>query len=403
MGKVYRLSSAIGKKRLPTFKPDEVNFGQAHYSWSINARLYLDGLRAIREIDTIEAPDIYQHDIAHDVARLPADIIHLADKPLELLRPMFGRTNVSIMVWEFAEFSDQPFDGDPRNNQLHMLRRMDDVWCGSSFTQKNLTALGIGARFLPPPVAHFLSEDGESIDDVPYVTLDTDQHHFYPAETLGELFMERSGQTVYLAILAPFDLRKNLRALIEGFLASGASKHSMLLIKLIVDNVGTTVANINGILAKHYDVEAKSENVVFCGAYLTEKQLNSLYGQATFFVTAASAEGLNLPLIEAMSRGIPAISPNHTAMGDYVSAERAIVIPAKRQPAQGQIHALAHKLKTTHYPPTAEAIRDAFDRAAALDEASRTRLGRRGGEFVRKAYGLEEFERRVAEFESGLE
>ncbi len=401
MRNVYRLSSATGKQRLPNFKVGELAFGQAHYSWALNAQLYFSGLEAIREVGRITAPDIYQHEIAYRVAGLEANVIHLADKPLELLRPMFGRKNVSIMVWEFAEFCNESIGGDPRTNQIHMLQQMDDVWCGSSFTQRNLKAAGVTARFLPPPVAAFVSAETESIADIPYVTLNTDNFYSDYTGTLGQVIDEIGDRTIFLAILAPFDLRKNLPALIEGFLASAASKDAFLIVKLIVDNVGTSVHNINGILTRHYDMIATSDNVIFCGAYLTDGQLNSLYDRSSFFVTAASAEGLNLPLLEAMSRGIPAISPDHTAMGDYVSEERAIVVPAKRRPTQGVIHAFGADLKTTHYPPTKSAIRDAFDRAIALGKRSRKALGLRGARFVRKAYGLDEFEKRISEFESG--
>ncbi len=400
MHSVYRLSSAVGKQRIPTFGTSGLKFGQAHYSWTINAQLYLKGLQAIREAHSIIAPDIYQHKIACEVAGLSGDFIHLVDKPLELLRPMFGRKNVSIMVWEFAEFSNEAIDGDPRSNQVYMLRQMDDVWCGSSFTQRSLAAAGISARFLPPPVAHFVSNEKGSVNSVPFVTLNTESLFTEPSDNLESFIRDAPNDIVFLAILAPFDLRKNLKSLIEGFLASDASKSSILLIKLVIDNVGTTVANINGILNIHYDLNAESDNVVFCGAYLSDQQMNALYGLATFFISAASAEGLNLPLLEAMARGLPAISPDHTAMADYISDERAIVVPTKRRLTEGAIHAFGSHLKTTHYPATKAAIRKAFDAALALDESSRRLMGQRGADFVGRAYGLEEFERRVSEFES---
>ncbi len=150
----YILSSAIGTGRIPKFQPNNLFFGRAHYSWTINAQLYFNGLRDIRDVKEVLAPDIYQCGVAEDLAGLPTNVTHLACKPIELLRPLFGRKNVAIIVWEFAEFSDKAINEDPRNNQLHMLRQMDEVWCGSTFTQKNLAGLGIRAHYLPPPVAH---------------------------------------------------------------------------------------------------------------------------------------------------------------------------------------------------------------------------------------------------------
>jgi hypothetical protein len=399
MRNVYRLSSAIGAHRIPTFASGETTFGRAHYSWSINAELYLKGLREIREVTSIQAPDIYQHEIAYEVAGISANVTHLADKPIEMLRPMFGHRNVAIIVWEFAEFSDNAINGDPRTNQLHMLRQMDDVWCGSSFTQRNLAAVGIGARMLPPPVAHFITSESESIDAIPCVALDSEGMPSASEETIGDLVARAQDRPIFLAVLAPYDLRKNLPALIEGFLDSNAAKDGILLIKLVIDNVVTTVANINQIVLKFFNLKVKSEHVVFCGAYLSVEQMNSLYGISSFYVSAASAEGLNLPLIETMGRGLPAITPDHTAMADYVSGDRAIVVPAERQPTEGPIHALVPHLATTHYPPTKAAMSAAFDRAIQLDEAERLKLGKRGAAFVKKNFGLKEFEKRISDYE----
>lgn len=399
MNNVYRLSSAIGSQRIPTFASSEWTFGAAHYSWNINAQLYLRGLREIRDADSIQAPDIYQHEIAHEVAGISVNVTHLADKPIELLRPLFGCRNVAIIVWEFGEFNDTAINGDPRTNQVHMLRQMDDVWCGSSFTQRNLAAVGVGARVLPPPVAHSFSSGTESIDAIPIIRLDTEVEPFVATETIGDLIGNAQDRRIFLAVLAPFDLRKNLPALIEGFLESDAAQGGVLLIKLIVDNIGTSVNNINEILLDFFHLKAKSQNVVFCGAYLSVQQMNTLYNISTYYVSSASAEGLNLPLIETMGRGIPAISPNHTAMADYVSEERAIVVPTERQPTEGPIHAFVPHLATTHYPPTKAAMGAAFDRAIALDDTQRLKLGERGSEFIKKHFGLKEFEKRVSEYE----
>lgn len=379
-----------------------MRFGQAHYSWSINAKLYLDGLREIRKVEPIDAPDIYQDGIAQEVAGLTKDVVHLVDKPIEFLRPMFDHYNVSIMVWEFEEFSNQAVKGDPSLNQIHMLRQMDDIWCGSSFTQRSLAAYGVKARFLPPPVAHFITAQTESIDRVPFVALDTERFVIESLTPLGEVINNLEGKTVFLTVLAPYDLRKNFKSLIEGFLNSEAAKTSILLIKLVIDNVHTTVGNVNEITKVHYGIDAQCDNILFIGDYLTDAQLNKLYSIASFYVTAASAEGLNLPLIESMGRGVPALSINRTAMEDYVDDEHAIVIASSRVATKGNMHALSSSLKTTHYPPTKKAVSQAFNRAVRMSRADREVLGKRGSEVVRRIYGLDAFKAKIEEFESAI-
>lgn len=403
MNREYLLSSAIGQQRIPTFADrGRTGFGAAHYSWSIVAAMYRRGLAEIRRVAPIDAPDIYQHPIAMQTRGISAEAIHLASKPVELLRPLFGRTNVAIQLWEFAELSERAIEGEPRTNQVRMLKTMDAVWCASSFTQQSLAAYGINSFHLPPPVTYGREHRCEPIDQVAAVTLDSKLYAPSPMTTLGELGIGSGDRDIYLAVLAPFDKRKNLRALLDGFLASKAARTGTLLIKLILDNVVTSLPNINHILADDFELEATSPAVVFCGEYLSTPQMNSLYDLAAFFVSSSAAEGLNLPLIESMARGVPAISSSRTAMNDYVSEERAIVLKAKRQPTMGDIHALGPDLKTTFYPPTSAAITAAFDHAAELGTEQRKALGAKGATFVNTAFGLELFEQRVTAFEGTL-
>lgn len=393
----YLLSNAIGSDRLPQFKEVNALFGQAHYSWKINANLYRRGLNEIRELKDIEAPDIYQDPIAKRVAGIDATDVHLADKPIESLRPLFGNKNVAIEVWEFPELSTQDYKGDPRNNQVAMLRKFDAVWCGSSFTAENMQANNINAIHLPPPVSHFVGNSHEGLEDVIAIRLNTENYSNPVVEDLDQIIS--SNQKIFLCVLAPFDRRKNFKNLIQGFLASEASKNSILLVKLVIDNIGTTVRNINEILRVHYGLDAVSDKVVFIGKYLTEGQMATLYSRCSFFVSAASAEGLNLPLIEAMTYGRPVIAPNNTAMRDYISPDHAIVMRFGAAQANEPIHSLHEYMKTTHFPPSARQVKTAFTQASRLSRARSEELGARGSEFVKNFFGLSEFSKRVEKFE----
>lgn len=393
----YLLSNAIGADRLPRFQEVSAVFGRAHYSWKINANLYRRGLQKIRLLKDIEAPDIYQDPIAKRVAGIEDTDVHLVDKPIEALRPLFGNKNVAIEVWEFPELSTQDFTGDPRNNQVAMLRKFDCVWCGSSFTTENMRRHGINAIHLPPPVAAFVDTATESLAGVPAVRLNTADFGHAQFEDLEDIISRN--KKIYLCVLAPYDRRKNVKNLIEGFLASRASHGSILIVKLILDNVVTTVGNINEILAVHYGLSATSDSVVFVGAYLGAEQMANLYNSCSFFVSAASAEGLNLPLIEAMTHGRPVIAPNNTAMKDYIAPDHALVMGYEEAEAVGPIHALHEHLKTTHFPPSARQVKTAFGKASKMPKAQAEAMGGRGAAFVGKFFGIKEFEGRLERFE----
>lgn len=396
----YILSNSIGQERVPKFQEQSVDFGRAHYSWKINADLYVRALAKLRDYKQFDAPDIYQHDIAKRLVGIePADV-HLANKPIESLRPLFGNKNVAIQVWEFPEMSTVSHGGDPRLNQVAVLKKFDCVWCGSSFTASTMRGYDINAIHLPPPVAHFVSGDRERLANIPAVRLDAGFAGAPVYEDLESVL--NSGNPVYLAVLAPYDRRKNLYNLLAGFLESRAKNGGVLIVKLILDNVTTTVANINELLNVEFGMTQASNNVVFVGSYLSQPQMTTLYKKCTFFVSAASAEGLNMPLIEAMAHGCAVIAPNNTAMKDYIFTDHAVVMESMAQPAEGPIHALHKVLPTTHFPPAKSHVTDAFNRATKLSRLETAKMGEAAAKFVKTLFGLSEFKARLEKFERGL-
>jgi glycosyltransferase involved in cell wall biosynthesis len=64
----------------------------------------------------------------------------------------------------------------------------------------------------------------------------------------------------------------------------------------------------------------------------TRDEMNRFYDAASFYLCTSYAEGQNLPLIEAMARGVVPITVDHTAMADYISDNDAVVIPSHTRP-----------------------------------------------------------------------
>ncbi|MBM9539078.1 glycosyltransferase family 4 protein, partial [Desulfobulbus alkaliphilus] len=75
-----------------------------------------------------------------------------------------------------------------------------------------------------------------------------------------------------------------------------------------------------------------SDRVWITDGVLTRAELNRLYDAATFYVCTSHAEGQNLPLLEAMARGVVPVTVDHTAMSDYISDNDAVVIPSRTRP-----------------------------------------------------------------------
>src|SRR5205807_409078 len=65
---------------------------------------------------------------------------------------------------------------------------------------------------------------------------------------------------------------------------------------------------------------------------LSEEQMRRLIGVSSWYVNATKAEGCCLPLLEAMASGRPGVSPDHTAMKDYVTARAGLVFRSSAEP-----------------------------------------------------------------------
>ena len=61
--------------------------------------------------------------------------------------------------------------------------------------------------------------------------------------------------------------------------------------------------------------------------YVSEEQLATLYTHALFLAMPSLYEGFGLPLIEAMSRGIPVLTSNCASMPEVVGDAGILVAP----------------------------------------------------------------------------
>ena len=394
--KVY-ISDKLGEERFPQHGDKEVVFGKAHYSWKIISGMYR---RAIEnyglETVNITAPDIYQHEIAQRCVGIGSDDIHLAVKPIEWIRPMFGRDNYFVCGWEFPQFSDQGLDGNPTTNHIAILEKSEGVLCWSQFTVDNLKSYGIEkAVALPPPVVGLFDRTRESIGQRRALIHEQGEIIPGPEQYHAIEDIRKDADVLFVSVLNPWDMRKNLHNFLTAFRDAngGGKKRITLLVKLIIDNIGTHTKDILAILATRFDLEWDCLNIYFIGEPLSLGEMADLYHLADFYISPASTEGLNLPLIEAMSCGIPAISSNVTAMADYIDKENAIVLDTRCEKAGAAFSALGGALELTHFPPTLDTMTKAIKKAATMPVAARKAMGAAARKTVSARYGHARFKR----------
>ena len=134
------------------------------------------------------------------------------------------------------------------------------------------------------------------------------------------------------------DYRKQAEPMIAGFLRfAETNPRAVLLLKLSTPFRGRGLAN--RILLEDQIAHAGrmippmvSERIWLTDDVLTREEMSHLYDAASFYLCTSYAEGQNLPLIEAMARGVVPVSVDHTAMRDYISDNDAVVVPSHRRP-----------------------------------------------------------------------
>lgn len=388
------ISSLLDEERLP-FQDPKLVFGQAHYSWKLITRLYSEGLvRAGLSPKHIARPEIYQTSVAKAVLGIGPRDLHIAVKPVEHLRPFYGLPNLFVCGWEFPEFFLGNYEFSPFFNQLAVLGRADSILCWTDFTRDNLHAAGLSqAVTLPPPILPIPPKGDSDVLAMPTVFLASENISKQPTVITFGQAIESRPQCILLAVLNPFDKRKRIDKLLEGArLARAAGQKFLLVIKLVIDGKGTSIRNINEILHNIYDYHETSDSVLFCAGNLDEHSMAALRARSDFHLSAPSAEGLNLPLVESALQDIPIITTRNTAMASYLGPEDAVWIDCIAEAAGGGVNAFAEHTSFTHFPARPQAISTAICKALSLAPDEQRALARRGRKAVEARFGQARFE-----------
>ena len=337
--------------------------GTAHYSYGFAEAKFVDCLaRNGWDPVRIDNPEIFKGEQTYEdlIGARPEQVIHIAFRSTENIRLMAGAINIAAFVWEFPVMRDRHLITDTvTEDQVHMLRLMDEIWVSCQFTMDVYARYGLDkVRIIPPPiigrrlpVRPAFATAAEHLRAVPVMplalgtALSREANASLVAGGIASLVDHPTVQQrlageagrVFLTVCNPGDRRKNLLNVIEGFqMAAGPSERDLLIIKLVVPNRGNFRATapmdglqplFNGPACVH-----DPRIVVLCD-YLDDEEMAALYSLADIYVSATHAEGLNLPLLEAMSLGTVPAATRNTAMLDYIDEDDAFVIRERSFPS----------------------------------------------------------------------
>ncbi|WP_174300815.1 glycosyltransferase [Caulobacter sp. S45] len=375
--------------------------GQTHYSYGFAAHkfqrmLEQNGVRVL----TVAHPEQFKTEaFARSLGLKEGAYAHLMFRSTESIRPIPGAYNVAHFAWEFPYLKAYASPDEPIIElQTHMLNLCDEVWVCCTYTSRVLEEHGIpNVHVIPSPIEVSNADRGskdlaweqlgnaESIHLVSFSTnfqslpfeLDREEDYVKLARTHSRPLGRqprlqgalKKGGPVVVSVLNPYDKRKNLANLIEGFLLATAGREdAVLVIKLATSGVvelpeGYLYHQIRLLFGRPHCLD--EDRVIFVGGYLSDDDMAALYRGADFYLCTSIAEGQNLPLLEAMAHGCVPISVRNTAMMDYISEETAVVIAESRY--KGVFSGLAGDVSGKTFPIS---LCDRYQIAEAVERAT---------------------------------
>ena len=332
--------------------------GHAHYSYGFAARYFermFDDLGVATR--PIPHPEQFKSEaFAQTLGLSLRPYVHLMFRSTEHLRPIQGSYNIACFAWEFPVLKTQGrSDEAVTDQQAHMLSLCDEIWTPCSYGVEVLRRHGLhNTHYVPAPVPlppGPAATDREAVMDK--LSLVESMHlcsasaprlpvaerivaeglkPFHAQPRLREVL--QTGGKVFLTVCNPYDLRKNLANLIDGFLlAAQGRKDCVLVVKLATSGFRSEPVGYVHEVFKHLfgAPHALDEpQVIFIGGYIPDVQMEALYDLADVYLCTSIAEGQNLPLLEAMGRGCVPVSTCNTAMLDYLTEDCAVIIEDRR-------------------------------------------------------------------------
>lgn len=123
----------------------------------------------------------------------------------------------------------------------------------------------------------------------------------------------------YILFVGTLEPRKNLARLLTAFAKLRENEHDQ------VDLVIAGGAGWGDIDLVQMIQELRIANFVHMTGYVEESELSTLYQNALFLAMPSLYEGFGLPLIEAMSYGLPSLTSNVSSMPE-VAADTAVLV-----------------------------------------------------------------------------
>ncbi|QAU24986.1 glycosyltransferase family 1 protein [Dyella sp. M7H15-1] len=204
---------------------------------------------------------------------------------------------------------------------------------------------------------------------------------------------------IYTSVLTPSAGRKNWEDLVTAFCWTFRdNEEATLLLKLTGKELPHNHLQLLMMLTKLAPFKCR---VIAIYGYLSDQDYTALAEASTYYVNTSLCEGLCLPLVEFLNRGIPAIAPDNTAMADYIRDDIAFVLKSYPGMPTNWPHG-DHQINRTSYCQLDwESLVNAFKESYAMvnnDPARYRRMASRAQESIQAYCGYNAVKRSLRRF-----
>lgn len=368
------------------------NLGKADYSYYFVQKRYGRVLERFAKIVEVENPE-REVDPIYETCRYRGErCLFLSFTPPFKTLVTLKCPTISVFAWEYLTIPTDIWGNDPRNDWRFVFRRTGCAITHSSFSVE-VVKKAMGSDFpvwsIPAPVWDDyvglsmdrktppqsgntdLTIDGTFLDlkgcDIPFLPREDREAYIrqrlFCGDDKKEPFNIQLHGIVYTSVFNSGDNRKNWNDLVKGYIWAFREKEDVtLILKVIFYNFEEACSEITAELFKLTPFKCR---VVVIFGYLSDKAYAGLIGATTYIVNTAHGEGQNLPLMEFMSAGAPAIAPDHTAMRDYVRDENTFVVESSPEKAHWA-HDPRQILSTMRYRINWESLYNAYQKSYAV-------------------------------------
>jgi glycosyltransferase involved in cell wall biosynthesis len=281
--------------------------------------------------------------------------------------------NIGWTLWETSRIPDFDMFNIPTQNWVSQLNKCDMVWTSCNFSKEIFIKSGVTKQI--EVVGHPRNWD------------------LYKKRKTSDKFLmngKKDSSFKFLSV-SQWTPRKGFDDLIIAYLNEFTDKDNVnLILKVYVanfDDMSKIKHDIDVIRNGINKQKSRFPQISILFKNIPQEEMPLVYNMCDCFILPSKGEGFGLPIIEAMGSEMLCISPDHTAMKDYINEDNAIVLKKwQKEYVNGFGGMHVYQSPQCWYRCNTFEIGQAMRKAYNLDDKTRRKISKAAREKVTGMY-----------------